>query len=130
FTSEFIDGRPPLALGSPLPVEEFLKLAREVAEALAFLHVHRILHLDLKPSNMIVRRGAPGGRAVLIDFGLCRRGLPREAGTRLRGSLPYMAPEYFRGEPLGPWTDVYALGVTLYRLAAGRFPRPGAAGEE
>jgi DNA-binding NtrC family response regulator/tetratricopeptide (TPR) repeat protein len=130
FTSEFIPGEQPGAHGSPLPAEALIKLAREIAEAARFLHQNRILHLDIKPANMILRRGTDDERAVLIDFGLCRRGAPKEAGARLLGSLPYMAPEYFRGEPLGPWTDIYALGVTLYRLATSRFPRPGASGEK
>ena len=130
FTSEFIPGEPPGARDSPPPLGQIIKLAREIAEAVRFLHQNHILHLDIKPANMILRQGTGDERAVLIDFGLCRRGAPKEPGVRLRGSLPYMAPEYFRGEPLGPWTDIYALGVTLYRLATGRFPRPGASGEK
>jgi DNA-binding NtrC family response regulator/tetratricopeptide (TPR) repeat protein len=128
FTSEYVHGERPDAMGLPIPPANLLRLGREIAEALRFLHRNEVLHLDLKPGNIIVREDASGGRAVLVDFGLCRRGLSSPSGPRLKGSLPYMAPEYFRGGPIGPWTDVYALGVTLYRLATGRFPRRGAAG--
>jgi DNA-binding NtrC family response regulator/tetratricopeptide (TPR) repeat protein len=127
YTSEFIPGKPLSERGTIASPEELLDLAAAVAAPLSFLHQGEVLHLDVKPSNIIVPerrgRGAPG--AVLIDFGLVRRGVADEAGPRVRGSLPYMAPEYFRGGKLGPWTDVYALGVTLYRLAAGAFPRAG-----
>src|SRR5262249_17304953 len=67
-----------------------------------------------------------GRGAVLIDFGLFRRGLTGPPDMRVRGSLPYMAPEYFQSGRLGPWTDIYAIGVTLYRAATGLFPRRGA----
>ena len=89
-----------------------------------------LLLLDVKPGNIIVRKGDPRRRAVLIDFGLCRRGLDASPGSKLRGSLPCMAPEYFQAGPIGPWTDVYALGVAIYRLATGTFPRRGAAAEK
>ncbi len=126
FTSEYIRGALPDA-----PIGESDALARiglDIAEALEFLHAHRILHLDVKPSNIAIRRDPPS-HAVLLDFGLWRKAGPPATG-RLRGSLPFMAPEYFSGGELGPWTDAYALGVTLYRLATGRFPRPGAAGAQ
>ena len=61
---------------------------------------------------------------MLVDFGLHRYGPVADADRAQYGSLPYMAPEYFREGALGPWTDVYAIGVTLYRLLVGRAPRP------
>jgi DNA-binding NtrC family response regulator/tetratricopeptide (TPR) repeat protein len=125
FTREFVPGETPGAGGGPEDIDLVLRIARQVADALGFLHRNEVLHLDVKPGNIIVMRdGAP--RAVLIDFGLCRRGLAAPPGPHLKGSLPYMAPEYFGGGDLGPWTDVYALGVSIYRLATGRFPRQGA----
>jgi DNA-binding NtrC family response regulator/tetratricopeptide (TPR) repeat protein len=131
YTSEFIPGSPLSERGPIASPADLIQLAAAVAAPLAFLHRSEILHLDVKPSNIIVNdeRGHGGPPAVLIDFGLVRRGIPEGAGTRVRGSLPYMAPEYFRGGNLGPWTDVYALGVTLYRLATGAFPRAGPARE-
>src|SRR5690606_38512843 len=93
------------------------------------LHERDLLHLDVKPANIIAERREGSLHATLIDFGLCRRGVDltvEDAGRAIRGSLPYMAPECFDGRPLGPWTDIYALGVTFYRLLCGRLPRPGA----
>src|SRR6185369_3985889 len=110
--------------GPPPDATAVWEVAVRLAEALAFLHQHEILHLDIKPGNIIVPTGPPPCRPVLIDFGLFRRGFAPPPGEALRGSLPYMAPEYFRGGALGPWTDVYALGVALYRWATGALPRP------
>jgi serine/threonine protein kinase len=125
FTTEFVPGDT-LARHVPLrDTDRFLQVALEIAEALAFLHRSGILHLDVKPSNIVVPSGGRPDQAVLIDFGLCRRGLGTVVEDKLRGSLPYLAPEYFQQGPLGPWTDVYAFGVTLYRVATGIFPRPG-----
>ncbi|HVR74285.1 MAG TPA: sigma 54-interacting transcriptional regulator [Planctomycetota bacterium] len=127
FTREFISGDPidttPLPDGDP---GVLLEQARDLAAAVAFLHESGILHLDIKPSNIIVSRLPERPGPVLIDFGLMRRGLRGKGEVRVKGSLPYMGPEYFRGGAIGPWTDVYAIGVTLYRLSTGRFPRAGA----
>ncbi len=130
FTYDFVEGAP---LGDrdgllPPDTEALLDLLRELADALAFLHQGGLVHLDVKPGNIILRPG-PEGHAVratpvLIDFGLFRRGFHSISSPQIRGSLPYLAPEHFRGEPLGPWTDVYALGVTIYRHIAGEFPGP------
>ena len=129
FTSEFIPGEPLSARKRNLDVSEFLRLARDLAEAVAFLHRAGILHLDIKPSNIILSSAPGRARAVLIDFGLFRRGFAGTPGKKIRGSLPYMAPEYFGGGTIGPWTDVYALGVTLYRVITGTFPRAGPGAE-
>jgi DNA-binding NtrC family response regulator len=123
FTQEFIagphlDGPRRWRQGADL-----VALMVRAAEAVALLHEQEILHLDVKPSNIIVRRGGPHPGPVLIDFGLFRRGLAAPLGPSLRGSLAYMAPECFRSGPIGAWTDVYALGVTFYQLVAGRLPR-------
>jgi DNA-binding NtrC family response regulator/serine/threonine protein kinase/tetratricopeptide (TPR) repeat protein len=125
FTREYIEGDSPGMKAGLFSLESLLQLAREVANATAFLHRGEILHLDIKPSNILTPTGPSPRPAVLIDFGLCRRGIHTLEGNAIKGSLPYMAPEYFRGGALGPWTDVYALGVTLYYLATGLLPRLG-----
>jgi DNA-binding NtrC family response regulator/tetratricopeptide (TPR) repeat protein len=127
FTSEYVPGEAPGGRGTSRDPRELLLIFLEVAGAVAFLHENGILHLDIKPSNIVVAESRGRKRGVLIDFGLSRRGLPEAPAEKLRGSLPYMAPEHFREGALGPWTDVYALGVTFYRLATGAFPRPLAA---
>lgn len=98
-------------------VEVCLRIVREVAIALDHAHERGVLHRDLKPSNILITKS---GRVMLFDFGLA---LSRDA-TRLTqsgalvGSMPYMAPEQVRGkvDEIGPATDVYGLGVTLYEL--------------
>lgn len=96
-----------------------LRLVRQVCEALEFAHANGILHRDIKPSNvMITTEGAT--RALLLDFGLATGGDTSrltKTGSQV-GSLRYMASEQLRGDSarVGPTTDVYGLGVTLYEL--------------
>lgn len=120
YTSEYIRGLP---LGATGEAEGLLGRVLEVVDAVSFLHRSGILHLDIKPGNILIPEDPPG-RAKLIDFGLFRHGLGSAPRDRIRGSLPYMAPELFRGGQIGPWTDVYALGATFYRALTGRYPRP------
>lgn len=121
FTSEFIPGETLAKRGPIADPTELLDVTCSLAGAVCFLHQSGILHLDIKPSNIILSSTAR--RPVLVDFGLFRRGSPAPAGCAIEGSLPWMAPEHFQGGDLGSWTDVYALGVVFYWLATGRFPR-------
>ena len=113
----------------PLPVEEALAIARQLADALDAAHAQRILHRDLKPSNvMLVRRPDGATRAVLTDFGLAR-GLETEHGNDVTragtivGTPEYMAPEQLNGEEASIASDLYGFGLVLYELAAGkRYP--------
>ena len=124
FTSDYVPGG---SLGSRDVSNdaERLALAARLAEALAFLHRSGLLHLDLKPANIIVRTDHGKAEPVLIDFGLFRRGFPNRPGVPLRGSLPFLAPECFQGGLVGPWTDVFAFGVTFFWRVTGRFPHRG-----
>lgn len=116
-----------------LPEEEVIRLGRELAEALAAAHARGVLHRDLKPSNL---RLAADGRLKILDFGLAvlleQLGQTATRVARVSepvGTLPYMAPEQWRGEPLDERTDVWAAGAVLYELATGRraFPQSTAA---
>src|SRR5439155_9686148 len=96
------------------PVEA-VRLVRQVADALAAVHAHGVVHRDLKPGNVLLD-GAR--RAVLTDFGLARPENDAErltADGTLLGTPAYMAPEQAAGQSdrVGPWTDVYSLGVVL-----------------
>ncbi|HZO15748.1 MAG TPA: serine/threonine-protein kinase, partial [Polyangiaceae bacterium] len=104
----------------------------QLLEALAHAHARSVLHLDLKPANVLVEKQGEGVRATLVDFGIARvkrpgRGAEKwfESGV-LVGTLEYMAPEQCRGqlERFGPWTDLYALGMMAYELCTGELPFP------
>lgn len=99
---------------------EALRVAIELTYAIEYLHDKNVIHRDLKPANIMVQ---PDGKVRLIDFGLARSLEDIAArGTRLRGSPAYMAPEQVLGEQLGHHTDLYALGMTLFEILAGRLP--------
>jgi protein kinase-like protein len=104
-------------VGAPLPPERWRAMLEGVALGLGHLHHHGVLHLDLKPANVLLTdRGEP----VVSDFSLCRRGPP---WPRL-GSLDYASPEALLGDPLGPASDVYSLGIVAYELGSGARPFP------
>ena len=103
------------------------RLAAEVAEALYHAHQQGIVHRDVKPANVIVEAGS--GRARLIDFGIAHSlereaGALTEAGTSV-GTPRYMAPEQLSGDPVGPRTDLWGLGATLFEMLAGKPPFDG-----
>ena len=124
YTSQFVHGRALGEVDRPYSFDEALRLLRETTEAVAYLHRSAILHLDIKPSNIVVAETESEGlRPVLIDFGLGRRTVTPNSTRVGQGSLPFMAPEALDGRAIGPAADVYALGVTFYRVLTGRFPR-------
>jgi transcriptional regulator of acetoin/glycerol metabolism/biotin operon repressor len=127
FTCDYIEGDSLAAAGLPRDAGECLELLRRLVETVAFLHRSGILHLDIKPSNVILASGSPSPAPVLVDFGLVRRGASLPAGGVLRGSRPFMAPEYFKSGDLGAWTDVYALAASFCRLL-GSSPSDGGSG--
>ena len=108
----------------PREVEEIVAVARQVCAALDHAHAHGIIHRDLKPENILI---TSDGTVKLMDFGLARsRGASRltEEGA-LVGTVFYLAPEQAMGQEIDGRADLYALGVLLYELAAGRLPFVG-----
>lgn len=107
----------------PMGIEEIAAIGTRVATALDALHRQHVIHLDLKPSNILTR---PTGEAVLIDFGLSHHEqLPDLMEEEFRlpyGTAPYMAPEQTMGIRTEARSDVFALGVLLYHLATGERP--------
>lgn len=105
----------------PLPVDDVLRAAAEVASGLDALHQAGIVHRDVKPSNILV---LGDGSYALTDFGLAK-GRAYTVLTKpgqLVGTLDYLAPELFRGEEATPATDVYALGCVVFECLAGTPP--------
>jgi len=119
---EFVEGKNLerlLAEGEPLAVPDVLQMGIELAEALDHIHGHRIVHRDVKSSNIII---GPDGRAVLADFGIALvASLPRISRGAL-GTPEYMSPEQVDGKPLDGRSDLYSLGVVLYECLAGTVP--------
>jgi len=114
--------------GEPASQRRAAALVRKLALAVQEAHANGIVHRDLKPQNIFIdQRGEP----VVVDFGLARRGVARDATLTQSGALmgtpAYMAPEQARGhiDSVGPHSDVYSLGVILYQLLTGRLPFPG-----
>ena len=105
-----------------IEAREAWRLLRPIAEALAAAHDAGIIHRDVKPDNVVL--GAAPLTTKLVDFGLARgEGVPKVTATGAPVGTPaYMAPEQWWNKGVGPATDQYALGVTLYEAIAGRAP--------
>jgi serine/threonine protein kinase len=111
-----------------LPLAQALWIAREVASALAAAHEAGAIHRDVKPDNVFLLGAIGAPYAVkVVDFGLARlQGMSSLTATGTTvGTIEYMAPEQTVKDPMGPRCDVYALGVVLYRMIAGKLPFNG-----
>jgi serine/threonine protein kinase len=102
-----------------LPAVDLGWLGIHLCSALSYLHSQPLLHLDLKPSNVI----SDAGQAKLIDLSIARRPGRTKPGI---GTPEYMAPEQLNGGRVDTWTDVYGLGAVLFEAATGTTPVAGA----
>ena len=115
-----------------LPVEEAVRIAREVASALSYAHSHDVVHRDIKPENILLS----GGEAVVADFGIARAivaaGTEKLTDTGLAVGTPgYMSPEQATAEAhIDGRADTYALGCVLYEMLAGHPPFLGTTAQE
>src|SRR5688572_31081802 len=115
-------------LGGPIPIDEALPIAKQIAEALEAAHEKGIIHRDLKPANIKI---TPQGQVKLLDFGLAKA-FAREpdqansptiamgetnAGVIL-GTVAYMSPEQAQGMPVDERSDIFSFGIVLYELLA------------
>lgn len=110
-----------------LPPERVVALARDAARGLAAAHATGIVHLDVKPENLFVVSHGRGQSLKILDFDLAwvpgvEDPSERHGRLILRGTAKYMAPEQILGDPVDARTDVYGLGVVLFRLLTGQLP--------
>lgn len=111
-------------LGTMSFVHAVVWIMARVADGLAFAHEHGVVHCDLKPANILLTED---GEPLILDFNLAQQSSANATTVALiGGTLPYMAPEHLAslrtGVPVGPVSDVYALGVILFQLLTGRLP--------
>jgi Tol biopolymer transport system component len=133
---EHVDGHPlsQLIEGKELRLADILKIAAQIADAVASAHAAGIIHRDLKPSNIMVTES---GLVKVLDFGLAKlvTRLPGPAGVTMTmprtdpgmviGTLGYMSPEQLRGQELDRRTDIFNFGLILYEMLAGARAFPG-----
>lgn len=111
-----------LALAGRLPETECVRLGIGIAAALAVGHASGVIHRDIKPDNIPLDGD---GEAIVADFGLARAlasGVSASSTHQVQGTPHYYSPEQARGQEIDGRSDLYALGVTLYRAATGRLP--------
>jgi tRNA A-37 threonylcarbamoyl transferase component Bud32 len=130
YVMPFVEGetlRERIRREGPLPVADAVRIAREVADALAYAHGHGVVHRDIKPANILLS----GGHAVVADFGVARairsagEDVLTEAGMAV-GTPEYMSPEQGSGDTrVDGRSDIYALGCVLYEMLAGDPPFTG-----
>ena len=109
----------------PLPEEDAVRLALQIARALGFAHEHGLVHRDVKPQNVLLNGD---GQAKVTDFGIARsldvKGGLTQTGT-VMGTSDYIAPEQARGSRVDAQSDIYSLGAVLYELLTGEVPFSG-----
>ncbi|MGM0557536.1 MAG: serine/threonine protein kinase [Myxococcota bacterium] len=126
---EYVDGETldDVVRGDAVSLVDALQMTRQIALALDHAHGHGVIHRDLKPANIMVSRTRLGPKIKVLDFGMAKvlarlgedsiQELTRE-GMAV-GTPRYIAPEQARGEDIGPWTDLYALGLLFYEMVTG-----------
>jgi C-terminal peptidase prc len=122
---ELIEGQTLVsAIGRGTDPRRAARLVAELAEALAYAHAHGILHRDVKPANVMLDQD---DQALLVDFGLARHGTGMTRTGMILGTPQYMSPEQLQPNSvqIGPASDLYSLGVTLYHLLTGAAPFQG-----
>jgi serine/threonine protein kinase len=123
--SEYADGgslekRMLANVGRPFPVEEAITIVLETLSGLSSLHQMSFVHRDVKPANILIRRGV----YCLADFGISREMKAHSKSTQTAGTYEYMSPESFENRPVTVHSDIWAVGVIMQQLLTGSAPFP------
>lgn len=128
YVMEFVEGeslRERIMREGPLPLEDSVRIAAEVADALHFAHQRGVVHRDVKPANILLQ----AGHAVVGDFGVARTqsvsGITDSSGGFAIGTPAYMSPEQWDGNPTDARSDIYGLGCVVYEMLCGVPPFDG-----
>jgi len=138
---EYVEGCPLDRMIPPggLPPEDVLRFGSQIVEGFEHAHERGVIHRDLKTANVMI---TPAGRVKILDFGLAKRLISEELGEAMRSQLSlteegmiagtpaYLAPEMLQGSPADARSDIWALGVVFYEMAAGTRPFEGRTGFE
>lgn len=136
YVMPFVDGqslRDRMATAGALPIDEAVRVLREVLDALAYSHGRGVVHRDIKPENILLT----GTHALVTDFGIAKAVSDANSATQLTsaglamGTPSYMAPEQISADPtLDHRADIYAVGVMAYEMLAGRTPFQGTSAQQ
>ena len=131
---EFVDGARtlrhamagPLGAGQPLSNDLARHVLRQACDGLEAAHARGLVHRDVKPDNVMLQDVAGNPNLVrILDFGLAKFVESGSSTSHAMGTPAYLAPEQMGKRHIGPWTDVYALGVIAFEMLVGRRPFPG-----
>jgi eukaryotic-like serine/threonine-protein kinase len=126
---EYVDGRPldQVVADAPLEADQVVSVCEQIASALELAHHNGVIHRDLKPANIMLVETPQGLLAKVLDFGMAKLlvsldddSLPQLTREGVAVGTPrYIAPEQARGQDVGPWTDLYAVGLLMYEMLTG-----------
>lgn len=126
---EYVDGKPldRVVYRSPLEADQVIDVCEQIASALNLAHHSGVIHRDLKPANIMLTRERDGYGVKVLDFGMAKLlsridddSIPQLTREGMAVGTPrYIAPEQARGEQVGPWTDLYAVGLLMYEMLTG-----------
>lgn len=127
---EFVSGRTLEGVLDELDWDAVEGILRSLLDSLAHAHALGVIHLDIKPGNVLLREEGSSVSPVLTDFGIAQTDtsqVQRDEVTSVTGTPNYMAPEQIQGDwrDVGPWTDLYSLGCMAFRMITGRAPFDG-----